>query len=119
MTAPTLPASWTLRPLGAHDIDSLLHVQTEVDLKTGVLLARNFYNTEFPDRIVFVDVNDAARTVTGRDIPVVYGERRPGDPARLVADSRRARAELGWEPRYADLAAMVGHAWQWETRRQQ
>ena len=28
MTAPTLPASWTLRPLGAHDIDSLLHVQT-------------------------------------------------------------------------------------------
>jgi hypothetical protein len=31
---------------------SLLHVQTEVDLKTGALLARNYYNTEFPDRIV-------------------------------------------------------------------
>jgi len=65
------------------------------------------------------EVIDAARTVTGRDIPVVYGERRPGDPARLVADARRARVELGWEPRYADLAAMVGHAWQWETRRQE
>ena len=36
---------------------SLLHVQTEVDLKTGALLARNHYNTEFPDRIVFLDVN--------------------------------------------------------------
>ena len=32
---------------------TLLNVQTEVDLKTGALLARNFYNTEFPDRIVF------------------------------------------------------------------
>ena len=35
------------------------------------------------------EVIDTARAVTGREIPVVYGERRPGDPARLVADSRR------------------------------
>jgi UDP-glucose 4-epimerase len=61
-------------------------------------------------------VIDTARTVTGREIPVVYGERRPGDPARLVADARRARAELGWTPRYADLATIIAHAWQWETR---
>ena len=44
---------------------SLLHVRTEVDLKTGALLARNCYNTEFSDRVAFVDVNDGARTVTG------------------------------------------------------
>jgi cellobiose phosphorylase len=44
---------------------SLLHVQTEVDLNTGALLARNYYNTEFPDRIAFLDVNDGARTLTG------------------------------------------------------
>ena len=44
---------------------SLLHVQTEVDLKTGALLARNFYNTEFPERIAFVDVTDASRMLTG------------------------------------------------------
>ncbi len=44
---------------------SLLHVQTEVDLKTGALLARNYYNTEFPGRIAFVDVNDGTRTLTG------------------------------------------------------
>ena len=42
-----------------------LHVQTEVDLKTGALLARNYYNTEFADRIAFVDVNDPTRTFTG------------------------------------------------------
>jgi len=44
---------------------SLLHVQTEVDLKTGALLARNYYNTEFPGRIAFIDVNDGTRTLTG------------------------------------------------------
>jgi len=44
---------------------NLLHVQTEVDLKTGALLARNYYNTEFPDRTAFIDVNDVTRTVTG------------------------------------------------------
>ena len=62
------------------------------------------------------EVIETARTVTGRAIPVQYSERRPGDPARLVADSSRARAELGWEPRYADLATIIAHAWRWEIR---
>ena len=42
-----------------------MHVITEVDLKSGALLARNAYNTEFPDRVAFFDVDDPARTVTG------------------------------------------------------
>lgn len=62
------------------------------------------------------EVIDVARTVTGREIVVMRGERRPGDPARLVADSRRARTELGWTPQHADLATLVDHAWRWETR---
>ena len=62
------------------------------------------------------EVIETARQVTGRDIPVEYSKRRLGDPARLVADSRRAQAELGWSPRYADLATIIAHAWQWETR---
>lgn len=44
---------------------SQLHIQTEVDLKTGALLARNYYNPEFPERIAFIDVNDGTRTLTG------------------------------------------------------
>jgi cyclic beta-1,2-glucan glucanotransferase len=42
-----------------------LHVQTEVDPKTGALLARNPFNTEFAERIAFVDVSDSQRTFTG------------------------------------------------------
>ncbi|MHB8736079.1 MAG: GH36-type glycosyl hydrolase domain-containing protein, partial [Terriglobales bacterium] len=44
---------------------SLLHLQTEMDPKTGALLVRNYYNTEFAERIVFLDVNEVTRTFTG------------------------------------------------------
>ncbi len=63
------------------------------------------------------EVIDTARAVTGREIPVEYGQRRPGDPARLVADARRAQAELGWKPRRADLATIIADAWRWEMGR--
>lgn len=57
------------------------------------------------------EVIDAAAKVTGLEIPLRMGERRAGDPARLVADSRRARELLGWEPEYADLETIIAHAW--------
>jgi cellobiose phosphorylase len=55
-------AEWVLGELRQK---SLLHVQTEVDLKTGALLARNPFNTEFVERIAFLDVSDPRRTFTG------------------------------------------------------
>lgn len=61
-------------------------------------------------------VIEAARRVTGRDIPVRYAPRRPGDPARLVADSTLAQRRLDWRPRYAALDTLVEHAWRWECR---
>jgi UDP-arabinose 4-epimerase len=56
---------------------------------------------------------DSARKITGRDIPVHVGARRPGDPPVLVADAGHARERLGWQPRYSDLAVQVAHAWAW------
>jgi UDP-glucose 4-epimerase len=61
-------------------------------------------------------VIDCAERVTGIQIAQVYAPRRMGDPAVLVADSRRARAELGWSPRYQELETIVAHAWRWELR---
>lgn len=61
-------------------------------------------------------VIDTAKRITGRSIAVVDGPRRAGDPARLVADSRLIREELGWQPRFADLATIVAHAWAWELK---
>lgn len=62
------------------------------------------------------EVIDTAAQVTGRAIALQEGPRRAGDPARLVADATRARRVLGWQPQYADLATIIAHAWQWETR---
>lgn len=61
-------------------------------------------------------VIDAARRVTEKDIPVQYAPRRAGDPARLVADARRATEILGWQPAFADLDTLIEHAWRWEKR---
>ncbi len=61
-------------------------------------------------------VIEAARRVTGHPIPVRDDPPRAGDPPVLVADAARARAELGWRPRYGDLDAIITHAWQWEQR---
>ncbi|CAN5122758.1 hypothetical protein BH24ACT1_BH24ACT1_11800 [soil metagenome] len=57
------------------------------------------------------EVPDAARSVTGRDIPSADEGRRAGDPAALVASSARIREELGWKPRKPDLKDIVADAW--------
>jgi len=62
-------------------------------------------------------VIQAARRVTGKDIPVQEGQRREGDPARLVANADEIKLRLGWQPVYADLDTIVAHAWQWECNR--
>jgi UDP-glucose 4-epimerase len=62
------------------------------------------------------EVIDTAERVTGRKIGVVNGPRRAGDPARLVANARLIREVLNWQPRYADLATIVEHAWRWEMQ---
>lgn len=59
---------------------------------------------------------DTARRVTGKPLQAEIGPRRPGDPAVLVADSRKAVAELGWRPKYQDLETIIRHAWAWEQK---
>lgn len=61
-------------------------------------------------------VIDAVGRAAGAQVPFQVGPRRPGDPARLVASSARARQELGWSPRLADLDAIVETAWKWHTK---
>jgi UDP-glucose 4-epimerase len=57
------------------------------------------------------EVIEAAREVTGREIAVREGPRRPGDPPELVAASERIRAELGWTAQKPELQTMVADAW--------
>jgi UDP-glucose 4-epimerase len=59
------------------------------------------------------EVIDACRQATGHPIPVKMGARRSGDPPALVADARRAREQLGWQPRYLEIGSIVETAWGW------
>ena len=90
--------SYTEWVLGDLRPKSLLHVQTEVDLKTGALLARNFYNTEFPERIAFIDVNDATRTLTGDRKEFIGRNGNLAQPAALKRTRLSGRVGAGLDP---------------------
>jgi UDP-glucose 4-epimerase len=103
-------------------IRDYIHV---VDLATAHILALDALQTH--DRLIcnlgngqgfsVKEVVEAARRVTGHPIPVEIKPRRSGDPARLVASSARARAELGWKPQTPDIDAILASAWEWHQRR--
>jgi UDP-glucose 4-epimerase len=63
------------------------------------------------------EVIETAKQVTGKEIKVVYGDRREGDPPILVGSSDRVRQMLGWQPEYPGLAEIIAHAWQWHQIR--
>jgi UDP-glucose 4-epimerase len=59
------------------------------------------------------EVIAAAERISGRAISVRHGERREGDPARLVASNAKARAELGWRPNRSDIDTILVTARNW------
>ncbi|HLL75871.1 MAG TPA: UDP-glucose 4-epimerase GalE [Pyrinomonadaceae bacterium] len=59
------------------------------------------------------EVLNAARDVTGHEIPARTTPRRAGDPAVLVASSAKIKRELGWSPQLQDLRVIVRSAWDW------
>ena len=59
------------------------------------------------------EVIDVAKEITGREIPIKIGARRPGDPAVLIASSEKIKRELGWSPQSQDLRKIVDSAWRW------
>ena len=61
------------------------------------------------------EIIEAARRVTGHPIPVREEGRRPGDPATLIASSRKAMEVLGWQPKYTNVEDIIASAWRWHS----
>lgn len=64
------------------------------------------------------EVITAAEQAGERKLRVIMGDRRPGDPAVLVADAHKARGMLGWQPQYSSLACIMHTALRWELQHQ-
>lgn len=71
------------------------------------------YNLGNGDGFTNLEVVQAARRITGHAIPCTIGDRRPGDPAILIASAKKIREELGWQPRYPSIDQIIGSAWEW------
>jgi UDP-arabinose 4-epimerase len=62
------------------------------------------------------EVAETVASVTGREVAVEIGERREGDPPRLVGDATLARQQLGWTPALFELEQIIKTAWDWYRR---
>ncbi len=60
------------------------------------------------------EIIEVAKKVTGKDVPLVYGKRREGDPPRLFASNEKAKKELDWQPKYLNVDNIIETAWNWE-----
>lgn len=62
-----------------------------------------------------LEILEAARRVTGKEILSELADRRPGDPDILIASSEKARTILGWEPKFDNIEDMISSAWAWHS----
>jgi UDP-glucose 4-epimerase len=91
------------------------------DLATAHLLAldaldrsgRLIYNLGSGQGFTVREVIEGVRRVTGQPIRVVESPRREGDPALLIASSKKIRSELNWKPQYPGIDAILESAWVW------
>lgn len=99
------------------------YVQVE-DLIAAHILALEYLKAGNPSDAFNLGSNDgysvkemleAARAVTGKEIPAEVVPRRAGDPAQLVAASEKARSVLGWQPAYTDIKDIIRTAWNWHV----
>lgn len=102
-------------------IRDYVHVE---DLIAAHLLALDYLNAGNQSEVFNLGSNtgysvkemlDAAREVTGRDIPAKIVPRRAGDPARLVATADKARTILNWNPQITDIQTIIETAWNWHN----
>ena len=92
-----------------------------IDLAAAHILAlarptSAFYNLGTGGGSSVREVIESCRRITGHPIPVVEKPRRPGDPPRLIASSKKIKRQLGWRPKFQTLDAIVESAWKWHQK---
>lgn len=92
------------------------------DLAAAHMAAINFidgnegahaFNLGNGDGFTVLEIIEAARRVSGLDVPYELSARRAGDPPTLVASSEKARNLLGWRPAFDSIGSIIDTAWRW------
>lgn len=76
----------------------------------------NRFNLGTSNGTSVIEIVEKARMVTDKDFKVVFDERRPGDPAKLIGSYAKAKEILGWEPKYSDIETVLMTAWEWHQK---
>lgn len=77
--------------------------------------ASNAFNLGSSTGFSNLEIVEAARKVTGKEIPAEIAGRRGGDPDSLIASSTKAREVLGWEPKFDNIERIIETAWAWHS----
>ena len=94
-------------------IRDYIHVS---DLADAHLRALNFLEEQDEDLVVnlgtsrgisVLEILDAAKKVSGMDLPVILSDRRPGDPAVVLASAEKAERLLEWSPAFSDVETIL------------
>ncbi|KAB8137681.1 UDP-glucose 4-epimerase GalE [Gracilibacillus oryzae] len=104
-------------------IRDYIHVEDLIDahilalnyLKNGG--ESNIFNLGSSQGFTVKEIIDAAREVTGHEIPAKVAPRRAGDPSTLIASSDKAKDFLGWNPTRTDIKRIIKDAWNWHQSR--
>ena len=110
---PTKDGSCVRDYIHVEDVCSA-HILAVQGLHKGI--KNTYFNLGTEDGCSNLEVIAAVEKVTGKKVNYSMAPRRPGDPAKLVASSKKARKVLGWAPKY-DLENIVSTAWAWEKKR--
>ena len=62
------------------------------------------------------EVLDAVGEVVGTPVPYENAPRREGDPPSLYANASKANQDLGWQPQYKTITAIIESAWKWHAK---
>ena len=89
------------------------HIKALEYLKNGG--RSTYYNLGNGNGFSVKEVIDTVEKVVGSPVKKQVVDRRPGDPASLVASSEKIQKELGWKPKYDTLDSIVASAWKWHS----
>ena len=96
-------------------VDDLSRAHIAVFEKLAQPGAALFYNLGTGAPTSVLEVIRAVEKVSGLKVPVKFGPRRAGDPPALFANSNKSQAELGWQPKFRSIDAIVETAWRWHS----